>query len=88
MNSKHKKTLKLIFKKPMQRNLKWSDVESLFKSVDAQISEGSGSRVRIRLNGNWLVFHKPHPQKELCKERLSKIRKFLKSSGVYDDNIL
>ena len=85
MNSKHRKTLKLIFKRPTQKNIKCSDVESLFENLDAIVCEGSGSRIRIGLNGEWLVFHRPHPHKEIGKERLDKIRKFLKNTGVLND---
>lgn len=82
MNKKHQETLKSIFKKPAPANIKWSDIESLFKNLGADISEGNGSRVRIALNGVKLVFHRPHPHKETDKGAVVSVAKFLKNAGV------
>lgn len=62
--SKHARTLHAIFANPIRANIRWSDVEAMLASLGAEISEGSGSRVRIALNGVRAVFHRPHPQKE------------------------
>ena len=40
-----------IFKNPVQSDIEWQEIESLLKSLGANISEGNGSRVRIELNG-------------------------------------
>ncbi len=82
MNKKHRKTLELIFKKPIPSNVKWSDVEALFENLGAEISEGSGSRVRIALNGVRAVFHRPHPRRETDKGALVSIRRFLENAGI------
>ena len=62
--------------------MKWSDIESLFEGVGAEISEGRGSRVRIFLNGVRAVFHRPHPENECDKGALKSIRRFLQEAGV------
>ena len=62
MNTKQRKVLELIFKTPLSSNIKWSDIESLFESLGAEISEGNGSRVRIELHGVKMVFHRPQPK--------------------------
>ncbi len=82
MNKKHQRTLKAIFKEPTQSNVLWSDIEKMFVSLGADISEGSGSRVRIALNGVRAVFHRPHPQKETDKSAIKSMRRFLKNAGV------
>ena len=64
MRKKHADTLKAIFHTPVLSNVKWSDIESLFISLGANVSEGRGSRVKICLNDRVSVFHRPHPQKE------------------------
>jgi len=46
MNSKHKKIMELVFKKPQQAAILWADIESLFVALGAEVSEGAGSRVR------------------------------------------
>ena len=56
MNKKHRKTLELIFKMPVQSNVRWADIESLFLELGCNVSEGRGSRVQIKLNGVRAVF--------------------------------
>jgi len=82
MNSKQKKTMELIFKDPAQTNVLWSDIEGLFIALGGKISEGSGSRVRVMLNGSRAVFHRPHPQKTTDKGAVNSARKFLENAGV------
>jgi hypothetical protein len=87
MNKKQRKTLELIFKKPIQSNVRWSDIESLLIALKAELSEGNGSRVRIALNGVRAVFHRPHPTGETDKGALMSMRKFLENAGVKDDEV-
>ena len=82
MNRKHKRTLEAIFRNPVQSGVPWKDIESLLKSLEAEISEGSGSRIRIALNGIRAVFHRPHPRKETDKGALCGMRRFLITAGV------
>ena len=87
MNKKQRETLQAIFKKPIQSNVKWTDIESLFKNLGAEISEGNGSRVRVVLNNTKAVFHRPHPKKETDKGALTSVRRFLENSGINNDEI-
>ena len=82
MGSKHQSTLEAIFDDPVKSNIHWRDVESMLVAVGAEISEGSGSRVRIALNGVRAVFHRPHPQKEIDKGAVKSLRRFLSEAGV------
>lgn len=82
MRKKHTQTLNAIFHTPVLSNVKWSDIESLFISLGATVSEGRGSRVRILLNDTVAVFHRPHPQKETDKGALVSVRRFLEEAGV------
>ncbi len=82
MNKKHRKTLEIIFKKPVQSNVRWDDIKALLINLGAEISEGSGSRVRIALNGVRAVFHRPHPKRETDKGALVSMRRFLENAGV------
>jgi hypothetical protein len=82
MKGKSKKTLEDIFAVPIKSNIAWKDVESLFQALNADISEGQGSRVRISLNGIRAVFHRPHPRKEIDKGTLVSVRRFLKEAGI------
>jgi hypothetical protein len=82
MRTKHRKTLELIFEDPVRPDILWADVESLFRDLGAQITEGSGSRVRVFLNGVRAVFHRPHPNKKADRGKVRSVRRFLTEAGV------
>lgn len=82
MNKKHRKTLDAIFAEPVRRNIVWSDVVGLMKTMGADVNQGSGSRVRFDLNGVSLNIHSPHPQKELKRYQVKAVRDFLDNAGV------
>lgn len=82
MGKKHRKTLEAIFENPVRSNVLWSDVEKMLQALGAELSEGSGSRVRIALRGVRAVFHRPHPRKETDKGALMSMRRFLTEAGV------
>jgi hypothetical protein len=82
MKKKHRKTLGAIFKRPTQAGISWIDIEALLIGLGASISEGRGSRVRIELNSEDAVFHRPHPEKETDKGAVASMRRFLENAGV------
>jgi len=82
MNSRHRKTLDAIFERPDRSDIAWREIESLFVALGGEVSEGSGSRVRVALNGVRAVFHRPHPQKETNKAAVKSVRRFLLEAGV------
>jgi HicA toxin of bacterial toxin-antitoxin, len=82
VNNKNRQTLQLIFLDPPRSDLRWNDVESLLKALDARLSEGRGSRIRVSLNGVDAVFHRPLPQPVTDKGALKAVRRFLESAGV------
>jgi hypothetical protein len=86
MSKRHQKTIKMIFKVPVPSNVRWTDIESLFKHLGGEVSEGAGSRVRVELNGVKAVFHRPHPKRETDKGALVSVRRFLINAG-YDDEV-
>ncbi len=87
MNKKHRLACAEIFKNPVSSKVKWSDIEKLFEALGADITEGSGSRVRVALNKVKLVFHRPHPRRETDKGALLSVRQFLKNAGIHNDEI-
>jgi hypothetical protein len=82
LSRKHLATLEAIFAAPVRASIAWSDIEALFRACGAEISEGSGSRVRVALNGVRAVFHRPHPQKETDKGAVKSVRRFLVESRI------
>ena len=82
MNKKQRQTLERIFEKPERSDLAWNDIESLFKALGADVSEGRGSRVRVALKDVRAVFHRPHPQRVTNKSTIRSVRRFLLETGV------
>ena len=82
LSRKHQATLDAIFATPARASIVWSDIEALFRACGAEISEGSGSRVRIALNDVRAVFHRPHPRKETDKGAVKSVRRFLTEAGI------
>ena len=82
LSKKHQQTLNRIFQDPIKSDVEWKDIEKLSLALEAEISEGKGSRVRIYLNNVRAVFHHPHPRKETDKGALRSMRRFLNEAGV------
>ena len=82
MNNKNIKTYKEVFSNPVRSDIPWSEIESLFLALGAKISEGKGSRIRVELNNERAVFHRPHPERNTDKGAVISVRKFLNNSGV------
>jgi hypothetical protein len=81
MNSKHRKTLDLIFAEPVAGNMEWHKIEALFEALGATIIEGSGSRITM-LNDMRADFHRPHPGKEALRYRVKAARELLEKAGI------
>lgn len=82
LRKRQKNTLDQIFKMPVPSGIKWSDVESLIRALGGEIKEGSGSRVRLLLNGSIARFHRPHPSPDTDKGAVVSLREWLESIGV------
>lgn len=87
VNKKHRQTLKVIFENPVRSNILWSDIEKLLIALGAELSEGSGSRIRIALKGVRAVFHRPHPRKETDKGAVVSMRIFLTEADVKENEV-
>lgn len=87
MNARHRKTLTLIYERPERSDIAWRDIEALFVALGAEVSEGSGSRVRVALNGVRAVFHRPHPERVTDKGAIKSVRRFLSQAGVEDNGV-
>ncbi|MGA2296583.1 MAG: type II toxin-antitoxin system HicA family toxin [FCB group bacterium] len=82
MNSKQRKTLEKIFDVPTRSDIEWKDITNFLEALEAEITEGRGSRVRIELHGVRAVFHRPHPKKETDKGSVNSMKRFLTEAGV------
>lgn len=82
LNKQNTRILCAVFTVPPSPNVRWSDIETLLRALGAEITEGAGSRVRVKLNGLRAVFHRPHPRPETDKGALVSVRRFLKEAGI------
>jgi len=82
MNKKQRQTLQKIFEKPERPDISWNDIDGLFLSLGAEVTEGKGSRVRVALNDVRAVFHRPHPARVTNKGAVRSVQRFLNESGV------
>lgn len=82
MNAKHARTLEAIFAAPVRSGLYWRDIVALLHAAGAEIRQGEGSRLRVRLHGVRATFHEPHPEKTTDKGAVKSVRLFLESAGV------
>ena len=82
LNAKNQATLEAIFESPTRSDIGWARIETLFRALGATMKKGSGSRVRIKLNGQKAIFHRPHPKPETDKGAVKSVRRFLSNAGV------
>jgi hypothetical protein len=82
VNKKHQATLSKIFARPISSSIRWSDIESLFIALGAEISQREGSRVGVFLFDEVRVFHRPHPSPNTDKGAVVSIKKWLEEHGV------
>lgn len=82
MNRRQRATLAAIFAKPVPQDIRWTDIESLIKTLDGKVEEREGSRVAIKLNGIRAVFHRPHPRPETDRNAVRDMREFLEKAGI------
>lgn len=84
MNGKQRKTLAAIGETPTRSDIRWAEIESLLRALGAEMSEGRGSRLRIRLNETRFVVHRPHPEPTAAKAAVETVRLKIEQSGVLD----
>jgi hypothetical protein len=82
MNKKQRQTFNRILEKPECSDIPWSNIESLFIALGAEVSEERGSRVRVALKDVKAVFYRPHPDQVTEKGAVTSVRRFLKEAGV------
>jgi len=87
VNRKNRSTLAAILEDPVRSDIPWDEIESLFRALGAEITEGQGSRVRVALRGVRAVFHRPHPRRVTDKGSVKSVRRFLVTAGVEDAEV-
>ncbi len=81
VKAKHRNTLEAVFSNPVNGNIEWSKIESLFLALGCRAIEGSGASVTFEKNGIRAYFHRPHPGKAALRYRIVAAREFLTKTG-------
>ena len=82
VNSRHRRTLEVLFAEPINGNLEWPHIEALFRALGCNVIEGSGSSVTIEKAGAKAHFHRPHPARSALRYRVKDARAFLRTIGA------
>ena len=77
MNSKHKKTLLLIYKDPIQGSIPWDLIESMLVAIGCNIISSGGSAITIEKNSLRLNVDRPHPVRDSLRYRVKRVREFV-----------
>ena len=82
MSKRYQIIFESIFEKPDRKDIDWDDFLNLLMVLGASIRQQGGSAHGIRLNGEYAVFHKPHPGHTLYQADLKRIRKVFINAGI------
>lgn len=82
VNSKQRITLEAVWSDPVNGNIEWARIESLFIALGCRVVEGPGSSVTFEWQGRRATFHRPHPRKEALRYRVKDARELLKCMGI------
>ena len=81
-DTKHRKTLPVIFVRPTSPSFVFADIEALVVALGGTVAEREGSRVRIVLLGEHWRCHRPHPGKEAKRYQVEELRELLERLGI------
>jgi hypothetical protein len=82
VSHKHENLLRAIFHDPVSGNIQWREIESLLHHLGADIESLSGARIRVKLNGNEGILHRPHHGNALGRQDIQHLREYLGRSRV------
>lgn len=82
MSHKHENLLRAIFHDPVSGNIQWREIESLLHHLGADIESLSGARIRVKLNGNEGILHRPHHGNSLGRQDIQHLREYLARSRM------
>ena len=86
MNHHHRKTLHALFAHPMSANIDFKKVMRLLEDIGAEVDNKVGNRVGVKLHGHSAAFR--HAHRELRKEEVVQVRKFLETCASRRPNFL
>ena len=84
MSKKHDKILQSLFSTQMSGNIHWKEIEALLIHLGAELVEGRGATVVVKLNDHEFTLHRPHHGATMSKNELHHLRNFLGAAGIVD----
>ena len=84
MSKKHDKILQSLFSTQMSGNIHWKEIEALLIHLGAEMVEGRGATVVVKLNDHEFTLHRPHHGATMSKNELHHLRNFLGAAGIVD----
>jgi hypothetical protein len=84
MSKKHDKILQSLFSTQMSGNIHWKEIEALLIHLGAELVEGRGATVVVKLNDHEFTLHRPHHGATMSKNELHHVRNFLGAAGIVD----
>jgi len=79
-NHYHRKTLHSLVAQPISANIDFKKVVHLLEGIGAEVDNKPGNRVGVKLNEHSAAFR--HAHRNLPKEEVVQVRKFLEICGV------
>jgi len=77
VSHKHENLIRQIFHDPISGNIHWREIESLLNHLGAAIEPLSGARLRVKLNGQEGILHRPHHGNTLGRQDVMHLREYL-----------
>jgi hypothetical protein len=82
MSHKHEHLIESIFRDPISANIHWREIESLLHHLGAQTENLSGARLRVKLNHQEDILHRPHHGNTLDRNGIKHLREFLSRARI------
>jgi hypothetical protein len=79
LTGSHLRTYKTIFQHPISHNLRWHDVQALFRQL-GEVEEEANGNLKVTRNGQILVLHRPHTKDVAEVDDVMNLRHFLVQS--------
>ena len=80
MNHRHRKVLHQIFAHPINPNLHFRDIETIFSELGADVGHSGSGKLHVKLNGHVANFHVA--SHGLPKQEVIQVRKFFEGCGI------
>lgn len=85
MNTRQLRTLNALFVHPIDRDLRYGQVEALFHALGAEVTHTGSDKLRVSFpegQETWLHTHTPEQHHAVAADDVERLRHFLESIGI------